>query len=80
MEKHVKPRLLRRQQVESITGLKRSSIYNRLNPRSKQYDASFPRPITLSSTKKGSVAWVVEEVYAWVSSKIAASRLGYVKA
>ncbi len=74
MEPKIQAILLRRPQVELITGLKRSSIYNRLNKNSPHYDVSFPKPISLSSTEKGSVAWVADEVYRWVNDKIAASR------
>lgn len=69
------PQLLRRQQVELMTGLKRSSIYGRINPQCKQYDPDFPKPISLSTTGKGSVAWIASEVDAWIAGRIAASRL-----
>jgi prophage regulatory protein len=50
------PQLIRRQQVELMTGLKRSSIYGRMNPQCKQYDPDFPKPVSLSTGGKGSVA------------------------
>lgn len=74
MNQSVPLRLLRRTQVEEMTGLKRSSIYNRLNPESKHYDPNFPKPISLSSFEKGSVAWIASEVIAWIEQKIEASR------
>ncbi|MBR7782606.1 helix-turn-helix transcriptional regulator [Undibacterium luofuense] len=67
-------RLLRRVQVEALTGLKRSSIYGRLNPNCKQFDKTFPRPISLSPTNRGSVAWLEVEVMAWIQGRIIASR------
>ncbi|WP_428718852.1 helix-turn-helix transcriptional regulator [Undibacterium curvum] len=67
-------RLLRRSQVEALTGLKRSSIYGRLNPNCKQFDETFPKPISLSATNHGSVAWLEVEVTAWIESRIMASR------
>lgn len=67
--------LIRRPAVEVITGLKRSSIYAKMNPTSKQYDPQFPKPICLSVTGKGSVAWVLEEVKEWVMYCIATSRI-----
>ncbi|PUA20715.1 AlpA family phage regulatory protein [Glaciimonas sp. PCH181] len=67
--------LIRRPAVETITGLKRSSIYAKMNPTSKQYDSCFPKPICLSVTGKGSVAWVLEEVKEWVSHCIVKSRV-----
>lgn len=68
------PQLLRRQQVELMTGLKRSSIYGRMNPQCKQYDPDFPKPISLSTGAKGSVAWIASEVIAWIEARITASR------
>lgn len=67
--------LSRRPEVESITGLKRSSIYARLNSGCKQYDPAFPKPISLSTSGKGSVAWITSEVISWVEGRIAASRV-----
>jgi predicted DNA-binding transcriptional regulator AlpA len=67
-------RLLRRVQVEALTGLKRSSIYGRLNPNCKQFDETFPKPISLSPTNRGSVAWLEVEVMAWIRSRIVATR------
>jgi len=68
------PQLIRRQQVELMTGLKRSSIYGRMNPQCKQYDPDFPKPVSLSAGGKGSVAWIASEVNAWIEGRIAASR------
>jgi prophage regulatory protein len=71
----VKNALLRRQEVERLTGLGRSAIYARLDPNHSQYDPSFPRPVPLGS--KGStgsthaVRWVSGEVDAWIKARIA---------
>jgi predicted DNA-binding transcriptional regulator AlpA len=62
------PQLIRRQQVELMTGLKRSSIYGRMNPQCKQYDPDFPKPVSLSTGGKGSVAWIASEVNAWIEA------------
>ena len=67
-------RLYRRLKLEEITGLKRASIYNRLNPNSKYFDPTFPKPISLSVGNRGSVAWIASEVDAWIETRIAASR------
>ena len=64
--------LLRRQDVERITGLGRSSIFERLNPLSKYYDPDFPRPISLGASN--SARWVASEVDGWVKTKIASAR------
>lgn len=67
--------LYRMSKLIEVTGLGRVSIYNRLKPDSKYYDPSFPKPISLSVSNKGSVAWVASEVDAWIESRIVASRL-----
>jgi predicted DNA-binding transcriptional regulator AlpA len=55
-----------------VSGLKRSSIYNRLDPNSKYHDPAFPKPISLSVGNRGSVAWIASEVDAWIETRIAA--------
>lgn len=57
------PTLLRRNVVEQITGLSRSSIYQLM------HDKEFPKPVKLSQTGK-SVAWVSTEIYDWIAKRI----------
>ena len=67
--------VLRRRQVEAMTGLSRSAIYGKLNGKSPStFDASFPQPIRLSDKPKGSVGWLSEEIQRWIQSRINASR------
>jgi prophage regulatory protein len=54
--------LLRRQQVESCTGLARSSLYDHIKR------GIFPKPILLS---KRSVAWPLADVTALIEARIA---------
>jgi prophage regulatory protein len=66
--------ILRRKQVEVRTGLSRSSIYAklRLNPlRPKDYDPTFPRPISVGSK---AVGWVEAEIDAWLQGQVLKSR------
>ena len=56
--------MVRRKEVEKITGLSRSSIYNMMKMN------EFPRPVKLSER---SVAWVYEEIQTWLNEKIASS-------
>ena len=51
-------RLLRLKQVLATTGKSRSSVYA---------DPSFPKPISIGQR---SVAWVEDEVAAWVAKRI----------
>lgn len=46
-----------------------ASLYNKLNPRSKYYDATFPRPIRLSAGPRGAVGWLESEVDGWLISR-----------
>ena len=59
-------RILRRKQVESRTGLSRSTIYARIA------EGSFPRPIDLGGGR--AVGWVETEIEAWLQSRIESSR------
>jgi prophage regulatory protein len=60
--------LLKRQEVERVTGLGRSAIYARMDPEHPQYDPSFPVPVPVGSN---AVRWVASEVDAWVAARIA---------
>ena len=59
------PTILRRKQVESRTGLARSTIYQRVR------EKSFPAPINLGAK---SVGWIEAEVNAWLEARIDDSR------
>ncbi|MBC3874880.1 helix-turn-helix transcriptional regulator [Undibacterium flavidum] len=72
MNPSIQNKFLRLPELEEITGLKRSSVYNRLNPSSKYFDPSFPKSISLSATGKGSVAWLASEISAWMESRVVA--------
>ena len=55
--------LLRRTDVERITGLSRSALYQKVK------DGEFPRQVKISDN---AVGWVAAEVNAWVEARIAA--------
>lgn len=59
--------LLRLPQVLQIIGIKKSTLYDWQNPKSRRYDASFPRPVKIGPA---TVAWVSEEVQKWLELKI----------
>jgi prophage regulatory protein len=68
--------ILRRRQVEQRTGLSRSTIYGKIKPnpkRLKEYDPTFPLPITLGNGAKA-VGWVESEINAWLSAQVENSR------
>jgi len=54
--------ILRRPQVERVTGLKRSSIYAHMA------EGTFPRPIKLG---RKSVGWIEAEIVEWQKRRIA---------
>jgi prophage regulatory protein len=56
-------RFLRRQEVEHVTGLGRSTIYD------KMAAGEFPKPVPISS---GAVGWLESEIAAWQEKRIAA--------
>ena len=65
-------RLLRRRQVEEITGLSRSSIYRLMQ------DGDFPRPVRVGPA---AVRWRTSDITVWLESRpLATSELGSKKA
>ncbi|MEX7536685.1 AlpA family phage regulatory protein [Providencia rettgeri] len=60
-------RILRMTELTVILGISRSSIYEKLNPRSKYYDEDFPKPIKLGAS---SVGWQYASVEKWLASRI----------
>lgn len=68
----VREALLTRQEVERRTGLGRSALAERRNPKSKQFDPLFPKPVQLGGAN--SIRFVESEISAWIASKIEASR------
>lgn len=64
--------ILRRREFEKRVGLARSTIYDKINPKSQRYDSTFPTPVRLGNGS--AVGWVEYEVEAWLLSQIEASR------
>lgn len=60
-------RLMRRREVQHVTGLSRSSLYRLI-----ALDG-FPSPIRLS---ENAVGWLATEISAWVAERVAATRNG----
>jgi prophage regulatory protein len=65
------PKLIRRQAVEALTALSRSTIYDRINAQSPRYDASFPQPIKIGLA---AVRWVESEIHTWIADRISGTR------
>ncbi|HDU8692135.1 TPA: AlpA family phage regulatory protein [Morganella morganii subsp. morganii] len=60
-------RILRMTELTVMLGISRSSIYEKLNPRSKYYDENFPKPIKLGAS---SVGWQYASVEKWLTSRM----------
>lgn len=65
-------RILRLRQLSERIGLSRSTIYDRMNPRSPRYDESFPRPIYLGGA---AIGWVQDDIDTWLRTRIELSKL-----
>ena len=61
----LKTALIRRREVEKLTALSRSRIYELMK------QGLFPKPVSLGSM---SVAWVETEIHEWIAERIADSR------
>lgn len=59
--------IVRIKELTQRTGLARSTIYEKLNASSKQYDATFPKPVRLGAS---SVGWISTEIDQWIASRI----------
>ena len=73
------PTILRRKELEAKIKLGHSAIYERINPASKYYAPTFPKPILLGpggSGKNPPVGFVESEVNAWLNAQIEKSRTG----
>jgi len=62
----VKPLMYRGGVVDTLLGTSKSSRHAWQDPKSPQYDASWPLPIKLSAR---SVGYLVNEIEAWVASR-----------
>lgn len=59
--------LIRKSLLRDQLQVGNSTLYDWMNPASPRYDPMFPRPIKIGAA---SVAWVIDEIDEWVSSKI----------
>lgn len=59
-------KIIRLPKVADTCGLSRSSIYEKLNPKSRRYDPTFPTPIKIGVS---AVGWLQHELNEWLISK-----------
>ncbi|MBL1267485.1 MAG: AlpA family phage regulatory protein [Halomonas sp.] len=55
--------VLRMKQMTQKLSISRSSIYEKMNPKSPRFDATFPKPIRLGAA---SVGWLENQVDEWL--------------
>jgi prophage regulatory protein len=56
---------------EKVLGYGRTSLYDRLNPKSPHYDPEFPRPISLGPNRRG---FLRAELDSYLEARVKASR------
>lgn len=68
--------VIRLKQLRERLGVGRSTIYDRMNPKSPRYDSTFPLPIKLSggTCKGGAIGWLAADVCSWINSRIVAGK------
>jgi prophage regulatory protein len=64
--------MLTLKEVMKRTGLSRSTVYNKLNPRGKYFDPTFPRPVRLRSSP--AIRFIESELDLWLQQCVDASR------
>ncbi len=58
-------RIIRIKELTSLIGLSRSTVYDRLNPKSVRFDPTFPKPIKLGVA---AIGWHLAAVHEWINS------------
>lgn len=68
-------KVLRIRHMKDKLAMSVASLYNKMNPRSKYYDATFPKPfrLTASPGPGGAVGWLEADVDAWLEDRQQAS-------
>ncbi|WP_259741263.1 AlpA family transcriptional regulator [Pseudomonas fluorescens] len=59
--------ILRMAEVTRRVGLSKSTIYDRINPKSTRYDDTFPKPIKIGLS---AIGWLEEHINSWIESRI----------
>lgn len=59
-------KILRLSQVQERIGLSRSTIYDRMNPKSPRFDSSFPQPVKLGAS---AIGWFESSITEWLMQR-----------
>ncbi|MDH0899892.1 AlpA family phage regulatory protein [Comamonas aquatica] len=62
-DQHASKVIIRLPKLKHLLGVSRSTVYLRLNAKSKYYDPLFPKPIRLGAK---AVGWLLADVYAYI--------------
>ncbi|OOW67188.1 hypothetical protein Xmlh_18030 [Xanthomonas axonopodis pv. melhusii] len=66
------PRAVRLPEVLKLLGVSRSTLYNRLDESSPQYDPDMPRPFKLGKSDRAPTAWLHQDIVVYIESCVAA--------
>lgn len=66
--------VLRLPAVCAVTGLGKSTLHAKCNPKSPIYDPTFPKKIKLGDGKNGAIGWLESELTGWINSRLELSR------
>ena len=66
------PRAVRLPEVLQLLGISRSTLYNRLDEASPQYDPDMPRPFKLGKGDRAPTAWLHQDIVVYIESCVAA--------
>ncbi|GJA33839.1 helix-turn-helix transcriptional regulator [Aeromonas caviae] len=58
-------RIIRLKELSHLIALSRSTIYDRMNPKSKRYDPSFPKPLKLGES---AIGWQLGDIMSWIKN------------
>ena len=64
--------IYRLKELTQLTGLSRSTIYDKLNHNSPRYDSTFPRSVPLGPR---AVGWLSSEILLWIESRKTSSQV-----
>lgn len=59
-------RVMRIRQVQDRIGLGRSTIYDRMDPKSTRYDDTFPKPVKLGCS---AIGWIESDICRWIEAR-----------
>jgi prophage regulatory protein len=60
-------RVMRLRQVQDRIGLGRSTIYDRMDPKSTRYDDTFPKPVKLGCS---AIGWIESDICRWIEARM----------